>query len=85
MHRSQYQDKNNKGKCNMDIKKLLELAGVESHVKSEEKMFNDEICPALDKLVKFCEKQDKTEYAEIKKCAEELCNKLTKHLESYKK
>lgn len=68
----------------MDMKKLLELAGVEAHVKVEEKLFN-EVCPVLDKLMKFCDKQDEPGYVEIKKCAEELCNKLTKHLESYKK
>lgn len=69
----------------MDMKKLLELAGVDAHVKAEEKLFNNEVCPALDKLMKFCDKQDEACYSDIKKSAEALCDKLTKHLERYKK
>lgn len=68
----------------MDMKKLLEIAGVDAHVKAEEKVFQ-EVCAALDKLTSFCDKQNEPTYSAMKKQAESLCDKLHTHLERYKK
>lgn len=69
----------------MDNKRLLELAGVKEHVSDEAALFKDTVCPALKKLMDFCDKQEGEEYGTIKEHATALCEKLTKHLESYKK
>lgn len=68
----------------MEMKKLLELAGVDAHVKAEEKVFK-EVCASLDKLAAFCDKQDEPTYNAMKKQADALCAKLHAHLERYKK
>lgn len=69
----------------MDMKRLLEISGVDAHVTQEKKLFEGEVCPALKKLMSFCDKQNEPAYGEIEKCAQELCDKLTSHLDRYKK
>jgi hypothetical protein len=68
----------------MDNKRLLELAGVKEHVSKETTLFNSTVCPALKKLIDFCDKEEGEAYKGIKADAQALCDKLTKHLESYK-
>lgn len=67
----------------MDIKKLLEVAGVTAHLDEEKKVFA-EVCAALKKLDAFCAKQNEDTYITMQKEASALCNKLNKHLERYK-
>jgi len=68
----------------MDMRKLLELAGVDAHVKAESELFKGEVRPALQKLISFCDKQNEPTYSEMKKSAQALMDKLTSHLDRYK-
>lgn len=65
--------------------KLMEMAGTcAAHVKVEKALF-DKVCGQLEALEKFCDTQhENAVYNPIKKCAEELCAKLEKHLDRYK-
>jgi hemerythrin superfamily protein len=67
----------------MDIKKLLEVAGCDAHLKAEKKLFNDEVAPALTNLIAFCSRQSGSEYKTLKKDAEKLRDSLKKHLRRY--
>lgn len=65
-----------------ELKKMLEVAGVDAHVKKETGVFKS----ADDQLVSLCsflEKQEGDEYVSLCKDVKSLREKLKKHLAKY--
>lgn len=73
-------------KSSPEFRKLLEIAGtLEHHEKEEHKLFK-EVCEKLGQLEAFCAKQHENDvYGPIGKEAKDVCAKLHKHMERYKK
>jgi hypothetical protein len=66
----------------MNIKKLLEVAGVDEHLKKEKTVFA-KVQTSLGELHSFLEQQEGNEYSSLRKSCEALKEQLQKHLKRY--
>jgi hypothetical protein len=68
----------------MNLKKMLEIAGVDAHLSEEKKEFAAAE-EALDKLCAFLKKQSGADYEKMCKEVMDLKEKMAAHLKRYEK
>lgn len=66
----------------MDIKKILEVAGVDEHLKKEKSVFS-KAQAALNDLDSFLNQQEGSEYSSLRKTCATLKEQLQTHLKRY--